>query len=96
MTVNKWDLRDRKKVPDDWLLEELMRRRNAETVASPEHWCHDCKHFEAWNEKKRAGQMPESFNPCTKAHAMQFIVPQDIGDEYGFYRRVCADREIAA
>jgi hypothetical protein len=80
-------------VPDDWLLEELIRRRNAEPVAKPKHWCHDCAHWKAWNEVPREGQMPDSFNPCTKGHTMQFVVPQEIDDEHGFYRHVCADRE---
>ena len=92
MNIEKWDL---KKVPDDWLLEEIIRRRNNETAAKPEHWCHDCDHFKAWNELPRAGECPKDFNPCTKGHGMKFIVPVDYGDEHGFYRRVCADRAVA-
>lgn len=92
MIVNKWDL---KKVPSDWLIEELIRRRNAEPVAKPKHWCHDCANFESWNAKQRAGTMPDDFNPCTKGHAMQFVVPQEVNDEHGFYRRVCQDRAEA-
>ena len=74
------------------LIEELARRANAEPVERPEHWCHDCLHFVAWNERPRTGEMPEDFNPCTKGHTMRFIAPKDYGDEYGHYLRVCADR----
>lgn len=81
---------------DDQLLEELIRRRNARTVATPEHWCHDCRNFKAWSDAPRQGPMPEDFNPCTKQHEMLFVVPEEIDDEYGFYRRVCADRDLGA
>lgn len=87
--MNRWTpLRD---FTDDDLLAELVRRRNGRTVAKPEHWCHDCDHFKAWNEAPRKGEMPESFNPCTNGHAMKFRAPEDYGDDYGFYRLVCAD-----
>lgn len=79
---------------DEQLLEELIRRRNARTVATPKHWCHDCRNFVAWDEVRRKGEMPDDFNPCTKGHEMKFIVPQEIGDEHGFYLSVCADRDM--
>lgn len=90
--MSRWELRN---FSDEELLEEIVRRRNKRTVAKPEHWCHDCVHFKAWDEVPRAGNCPSDFNPCTKSHEMKFITPADVSDEYGFYRRVCADREIA-
>ena len=76
------------------LIEELARRHNENPVVKPDHWCHDCAHYVAWNDKPRKGECPDSFNPCTKGHTMKFIAPQDFGDEYGFYLRVCADRKM--
>jgi hypothetical protein len=83
---------------DDQLIEELVRRRNKRRDAGQvEQWCHDCTNFVAWNEADRKGRpMPDDFNPCTKGHKMAFVTPEDIGDDYGYYRRVCADRSEAA
>ncbi|MFG5411473.1 hypothetical protein ABXN37_29275, partial [Piscinibacter sakaiensis] len=86
---------------EDQLLEELIRRRNQRTTAHPEHWCHDCQHYKAWDEVERPRdaigripRCPDDFNPCTKGHKMQFVVPEDYpdGQEWGYYRKVCADR----
>lgn len=74
----------------DELLRELARRRitkGHEYQSAP--WCHDCGHFQTWAGK---GDAPASFNPCIKRHVMQFRVPSDYGDEWGFYRRDCRDR----
>ena len=75
------------------LLEELARRQNAAPHAKPDHWCEDCSHFVAWLDKPRPTQTPpENFNPCTKDHVMRFAAPVDMGDSFGFFRQVCADR----
>jgi len=72
------------------LLEELARReRLREERAEIEHWCTDCAHF-----KFVTGDVPDDHNCCQKAHKMNFRVPESPhGDDGGFYRRVCADRE---
>lgn len=84
---------------EDELLAELVRRRNATDIAKPEHWCHDCAHFEPWDARPRKSRtMPEDFNACSKGHAMRFVVPEgcpDAQDDWGFYRTVCADRRAA-
>ena len=78
------------------LIEELARRANGNATAQPEHWCHDCTHFVAWCDKAPMPRKdcPESYNPCTKSHAMKFMAPEEIDDEYGFYLPVCADRDL--
>ena len=74
----------------DELLEELARRRSTRDQERPvDNWCHDCGHFTTWDG---AGDAPEGFNACGKGHQMQFRIPVDYGDAWGFYRRVCADR----
>lgn len=71
----------------DELLAEIVRRRNGEQATEPiEHWCDDCAHFR-YSKNDR-----DTANNCQKGHAMQFRVPEDYGDECGFYRRVCNDR----
>jgi hypothetical protein len=57
--------------------------------------CHDCKHFVAWLDKEPAPRIdcPGDYNPCTKGH-MKFMAPEHYGDDYGFYLRVCHDREL--
>ena len=73
------------------LLDEIARRRSTTAHERPPDapWCHDCGHFKTWAGE---GDAPAGFNSCTKGHAMQFLVPKDYGDEWGFYRRVCRDR----
>lgn len=77
----------------DQLIEELARRRNASAVNKPREWCEDCAHFRPWIE----GDTPEAptpadYNPCRKGHVMRFRAPEEIDEEYGFYRTVCPDR----
>lgn len=75
------------------LIEELARRAHARNTEKPEHWCHDCAHFLTWADGKTPNKpCPDDYNPCTKGHVMRFVEPEDLGDEYGFYLRVCADR----
>jgi len=75
---------------EDELIEELARRRNARQVSKPDRWCCDCANFRYW---KGRGEPPDDYNPCQKKHVMEFVVPEDYCDEdYGYYRRVCADR----
>ncbi len=88
---NSWELR---RFHTSQLIEELARRQNEAPCAKPDHWCHDCGNYVAWYDLPRKGEMPDSFNACTKGHAMKFIAPEEFDAEYGFYRRVCADREM--
>lgn len=78
------------------LIEELARRANAVPTKKPRHWCHDCKNFVAWCDKKPPPRIdcPDDYNPCTKGHEMKFMVPQGYDDDYGFYLPVCSDREL--
>lgn len=86
-----------KKYSNDELLEELVRRRNARTRKTPERWCHDCKHFRAWI---KPGDPPSAWSVCSKGRKTSFWTPQDmneaVGEEFGYYRRVCADRDPVA
>ncbi len=73
---------------DDELIEELARRRNVAKKENPiEHWCHDCSHF------KTKENCNDTYNPCSKGHRMSFRVPDWDYDDFGFYRRVCPDRD---
>lgn len=78
------------------LIEELARRANGQTTKKPEAWCDDCTHFVAWLDRDPMPSLecPESYNPCTKGHAMRFIAPEEMDDEYGFFLPVCADRAL--
>lgn len=78
------------------LIEELARRAAGVPTRKPEYWCHDCKNFVAWFDKVPAPtkDCPENYNPCTKGHTMMFRAPEEYDDEYGFYRPVCADRDL--
>lgn len=78
----------------DELLAEIVRRRNAlERTQPPEHFCDDCANF---IPNERAS---DSYNPCRLKHKMSFWMPDMDGDphqqDWGFYRRVCADRRPA-
>jgi len=77
-------------------IEELARRANAVPTKKPRHWRHDCKHFVAWLDKEPAPRIdcPDDYNPCTKGHETKFMAPEHYGDDYGFYLRVCHDREL--
>jgi hypothetical protein len=78
------------------LIEELARRANGKTTERPEHWCHECSHFVAWLDRvpRPRRECPENYNPCAKGHAMRFMAPEEIDDEYGFFLPVCADRDL--
>lgn len=77
------------------LIEELARRANGRATKLPEHWCHACAHFLTWVDGKTPHKpCPDDYNPCTKGHAMRFITPEEIGDEYGFHLPVCVDRQM--
>ncbi len=80
------------------LIEELARRANAKPTRRTEQWCEDCSHFVAWVDQAQAEKKdyPDDYNPCQKGHAMAFVAPEHIGDDYGFYRTVCADRAPSA
>lgn len=77
------------------LVGELARRANGEPTRKPEHWCDECTHFVPWSEHaQRKKPMPDDYNPCEKGHAMQFITPEEIDDEWGHFLHVCADRDL--
>lgn len=77
------------------LIEELARRANVRDTKQPVHWCHDCTRYLTWVDGKTPNKpMPDDYNACQKHHEMRFIVPEDIGDEYGYYLHVCADRDM--
>lgn len=76
----------------DQLLAEIVRRRNARVSQQPIVKCDECRHFVFF---KGVGDSPDSYNPCAKRHVMSFRVPEDeIDDDWGYYLRVCADREF--
>lgn len=82
---------------DEALMNELSRRiadrRNDERTTHV--WCDRCVHFEIWDKPGRAHlAMPNDYNPCTKRHRMRFQTPDEIGDDYGFYRIGCRDRHV--
>lgn len=78
---------------DDELIEELARRRNArERNTTIERFCEDCTHFRLFTGR---GDPPVNYDPCSRGHKPSFRAPAEYGDEYGFYRRVCADRAEA-
>ncbi len=77
------------------LIEELARRANGCATKKPEHWCHDCTHFLTWLDGKEPNKpCPDDYNPCLKGHVMRFLAPEGFDDEYGFYLRVCPDRDL--
>lgn len=68
------------------LLAELARRRGLREDKKPKRWCDECQHFAASEDAKLTK------NPCTKSHAMHFIMPEYAGDyEWGYYRSWCSD-----
>ncbi len=76
-----------KQFSTDDLLAEIVRRRNAEQLDSPVQFCESCTNFVP------DPKSPDTYNPCSKGHKMQFKIPEGYDfDNYGFYRRVCADR----
>lgn len=71
------------------LLKEIVRRNREEAALPVEHWCDQCAHFRFTPIR---GAERDTKNNCQMGHAMKFRVPEDFADEYGFYRRFCADR----
>jgi hypothetical protein len=85
-----------KKFSDEDLLEELCRRQRVRVERDERlafRPCDDCANFIYWDKE---GDPPGDYNACKKGHEMKFRMPEGGGDpkpsEYGFYRRVCADR----
>ncbi len=75
----------------DDLLEEIVRRTNLNETREPIKPCDECAHFRAWEKE---GLSPEGWTCCAKGHAQSFRMPPAIGgDNWGFYRRVCVDRQ---
>jgi len=81
----------------DQLLSEIARRHKLEKNRRDGiQWCEGCKNFRPF-KPLRAEEMPENYNPCRRGHEMQFLCPDFGTDEgWGFYRRVCGDREAAS
>ena len=83
----------------DQLLEEVVRRRNQSESRKPvEAYCDACAHFRAYTGR---GEAPDSWSCCSKGHKQSFRMPEDWEsphtEDFGFYRRVCADRtEVVA
>lgn len=78
----------------DELLAEIVRRRNARVSRRPIVQCDRCSHF------KPNPEADDAYNPCSKGHEMSFRMPEaDDGppeshDDWGHYRRICADRDL--
>lgn len=78
---------------EDELPEELARRRNARQTERVSKFCHECAHFVPNDDAD------DSYNPCSKKHTMNFQMPEgypEADDDWGFYRRICADRQAMA
>ena len=87
-------MRLRRDYTTEQLIEELARRANAKGTTQPAHWCHDCRKHITWADGPTPDlPMPDSYNACSAGHEMKFKEPDDYGDEYGFYRQVCPDRD---
>lgn len=52
-------------------------------------FCDRCDHFKPWTEH---GSPPKDYNPCPFGHDLHFRQPVGYSDDFGFFRRVCADR----
>jgi len=83
------------KFSTDDLLAEIVRRRNKSQSEKPiEHHCDECANFLPWTGD---GDCPDDYNPCSKRHKMSFKYPDELTwpnpEMWGFYRRVCADRQ---
>ena len=76
---------------DDQLFEEIVRRRNGDDNGNRGdiQFCDNCEHFIAWDEKT---DTPKGYNPCSFGHDLQFRTPIGYENDWGFFRRVCADR----
>lgn len=79
---------------DDQLLEELVKRRNGDDAGRRDDitFCDTCDHFvpmAGLSEKQAQG-----YNPCSFGHDLNFRTPTGYSDEFGFFRRVCADRLV--
>lgn len=87
-------MKDLAKFTTDELLAEIVRRRNARVSRRPIVQCDKCQHFKTSETRYD----DDTYNPCIKGHAMSFRQPEadygppDANDDWGFYRRVCADR----
>lgn len=81
---------------DQQLLEELARRAADKAAGSdqPKRWCEACRHYRTLPRSIPIGSREEqSYNPCTKGHAMEFQMPDGYEFyDYGYYRLVCGDR----
>lgn len=81
----------------DELLAEIVRRRNARVSRRPIVRCDQCQHFKTSETRYD----DDTYNPCSKGHEMSFRMPEaddgppDSNDDWGFYRRVCADRLLS-
>ena len=76
---------------DGELLEELVRRKNGDDEGRRDdiNFCDNCDHFVPWDD---GAAVPPQYNPCSLGHDMQFRTPVGYSNDWGFFRRVCADR----
>lgn len=86
---------------------EIARRRDARVQRSPISKCEECRHFQHFKPLEPQGgqgvsaliEPPNGYNACLKRHMMSFRMPDsddgpaDQNDDWGFYRRACADRD---
>lgn len=92
-------MRELSKYSEDELIEELARRKNDRKlvhIKDVRYWCDDCANFVPY---VKSNDVRLSYNPCKKKHRMEFSYPEKDGDPtegYGFYRLVCADREVTS
>ncbi len=75
---------------DQYSLADLkaeVRRREGWDADPPERFCDDCSHFKPW---PGGGDVPASYNPCTKNHHMRFF-SHPLEWDFGFHRDSCED-----
>jgi hypothetical protein len=82
---------------NEQLRAELVRRAGpkGQPKVVPIKHCDECLNFVSVSLSER---VPDTYNPCRLGHAMNFRYPQDGPNDtdWGFYRRSCLDRELAA
>jgi len=77
------------------LFEDFDRHSGGASEEPPAHFCDECAYFIPYTGR---GDSPAEYNPCENGHKMAFYMPDDHWNpygEFGFYRVICTDREIA-
>ena len=82
---------------DQALMDELLNRRfEREQGHDGVRYCVECTRFVPWQKRS---DPPDTYNPCSAGHKMNFRMPEEWEGphgEYGFYRRICSDRALPA